>query len=366
MISTMLPSRKEMLAALYRRDPAYEGVFVIAVRSTGIFCRPNCPARPPAPENVEFFASPRDALFAGYRACLRCRPLEPAGAPPDWLRPLLAAADANPTRRFSDAEIRAQGVDPGRVRRWFHKHHGMTFQAYGRARRLAAALGQIKNGAPVLETALDQGYDSLSGFNAAFAQLFGVPPTIASHHRTPIATKRLLTPLGPMLACATPRGLCLLEFTDRRMLERQLKRIGRRLSGQPVPGPSPILDRTEVELARYFAGDLAAFGVPIDSPGSEFQQAVWTRLGKIPHGDTTTYGRIASELGRPTGARAVARAVGDNPIAILVPCHRVVGSDGRLTGYGGGLWRKQKLLSHEAGEKLAGPWTADDRVSASR
>ena len=93
---------------------------------------------------------------------------------------------------------------------------------------------------------------------------------------------------------------------------------------------------------------------------------MWTRLGKIPHGDTTTYGRIASELGRPTGARAVARAVGDNPIAILVPCHRVVGSDGRLTGYGGGLWRKQKLLSHEAGEKLAGPWTADARVSASR
>jgi len=121
----------------------------------------------------------------------------------------------------------------------------------GRARRLATAFGHIRNGAPVLETALDQGYDSLSGFNAAFAHLFGVPPRAAARERTPIAMRRMLTPLGPMLACATPAGLCLLEFADRRMLERQLRRIGRRLAGLPVPGPSPILDRTAAVLERY-------------------------------------------------------------------------------------------------------------------
>jgi AraC family transcriptional regulator of adaptative response/methylated-DNA-[protein]-cysteine methyltransferase len=263
----------------------------------------------------------------------------------------MQAVDEEPARRFTDQDIRTRGLDPDRVRRWFQAHHGMTFQAYGRARRLAAALTQIREGAPVLETALDQGYDSLSGFNSAFAQLFGVSPKIAARDRTPIASRRILTPLGPMVACATPTGLCLLEFADRRMLELQLRRIGRRLAGRPVPGPSPILDRTESVLERYFAGDRAAT-VPLAAPGTPFQHAVWQRLLRIPHGATTTYGTIAAELGRPSGARAVARAVGDNPIAILVPCHRVVGSDGRLTGYGGGLWRKQKLLAHEAGTRL--------------
>ncbi len=162
-----------------------------------------------------------------------------------------------------------------------------------------------------------------------------------------------------------PRGLCLLEFVDRRMLERQLS-ASTGSSAPPSARSEPHFDRSEAELSRYFAGDLAAFSVPLVPQAPSSSREVWSASHDPATARHHHSGR-ASELGRPTGAiRAVARAMGDNRIAILVPCHRVVGSDGSLTGYGGGLWRKQKLLSHEAGEKLAGPWTADDRVSASR
>src|SRR5690606_21106526 len=136
MLHTTLPDRDEMLAAFERRDAGYEGVFVTAVRTTGVFCRPTCPARRPRPENVEFFTSAREALTAGYRPCLRCRPLEAAGAVPEWLRPLLAEVEASPDRRFTDSELRDRELDPVRVRRWFQARHGLTFHAYVRARRL--------------------------------------------------------------------------------------------------------------------------------------------------------------------------------------------------------------------------------------
>ena len=346
MTLALLPPNVEMYGALLRRDSSYEGLFVVAVKTTGIFCRPTCPARKPKPENVEYFPGVRDALLAGYRACLRCRPMEPAGAAPTWLQTLLAELEADPELRVRDEGLRARGLEPARVRRWFQTHHGMTFHAYQRARRLGHALAQIRQGADLTDSGFGAGYESTSGFRGAFAKLFGDAPG-RSRSTTSVLVNRILTPLGAMIAAATEQHLLLLEFADRRMLETQIKRLRSLLGAVFVPGDNPVLAQTQREVAEYFAGERTDFEVPITLPGTEFQRAVWAGLQTIPYGETRSYGQQAEIIGRPAAVRAVGRANGDNRLAIIVPCHRVVGADGALTGYGGQLWRKRALLELE-------------------
>jgi AraC family transcriptional regulator of adaptative response/methylated-DNA-[protein]-cysteine methyltransferase len=346
MHTTTAPSATQMLAAVMARDDSFDGLFVTAVHTTGIFCRPSCPAKKPRPENISFYPSAREALVAGYRPCLRCRPLEAAGSTPEWLRPLLAEVEGEPTRRWRDADLRRLKLNPDRVRRWFLAQHSMTFHAYTRARRLGLALGRIQGGDPVTTAALDHGYDSLSGFNDAFRRLFGDAPTRSARVKV-LAVRRLPTALGAMVAAAGDGGLHLLEFADRRMLETQIRRLRRRGAVAFVPGNHPVLEQTARELEEYFAGKRRKFTVPLASDGTEFQMAVWQELLRIPYGTTVSYAQLARSLGQPTAVRAVARANGDNRLAILIPCHRVIGADGQLTGYGGGLWRKQRLLELE-------------------
>lgn len=335
-----------MVEAFLHRDATYEGVFFTAVKTTGIFCRPTCPAKKPLPVNVEFFATAQTALLAGFRPCMRCRPLEPRGTSPEWLRTLLGRIEEDPTRRWRDADLRAMGLRPERIRRWFQANHGMTFHAFHRARRLGIALGEIQGGAGVARAAFEHGYDSLSAFNEAFKRMLGEPPRSA-RRSTRLLVTRIPTPLGPMVACATDDALCLLEFDDRRMLETQLKRLRSHFNAHFVPGVNGVLQNVADELEKYFSGALEQFTVPLDARGTPFQQVVWDSLRTIPAGKTVSYKEVAASIGRRTAVRAVARANGDNRIAILIPCHRVVGSDGRLTGYGGGLWRKKRLLAVE-------------------
>jgi AraC family transcriptional regulator of adaptative response/methylated-DNA-[protein]-cysteine methyltransferase len=352
-----LPPHSVMLEAFLARDSSYEGVFVTAVSTTGIFCRPTCTARRPLPEHLLFFATPREAILAGYRPCLRCRPLEQTGEAPDWLQPLLAAVEADPARKWSDGEVRRQGFSPERVRRWFRRHHGMTFQAYHRARRLSSALGAMRAGDSVGRAAFEAGYDSLSGFQDAFRQQFGAAPTALD--RAPlIEVTRLATPLGPILLGAAEDALVLLEFVDRRQLAAQIRRIGRRLGAVFAPGTGPLIESAAEQLGSYFGGARRRFDLPIRLVGSDFERAVWNRLLEIPYGETRSYADVARSVGRPSAVRAVGRANGMNALAIVVPCHRVVGSDGRLVGYGGGLWRKERLLELERG----GP--TDSRTSS--
>jgi AraC family transcriptional regulator of adaptative response/methylated-DNA-[protein]-cysteine methyltransferase len=347
MSTRTLPAHEEMLDAFQNRNATYDGVFFTGVRTTGIFCRPVCPARKPKPQHVEFFATARDALYSGYRPCRRCRPMEPTGSPPAWLRGLLLDLDEDPTRRWTDRDLRQRGLHPDRVRRWFQRQHGMTFHAYGRARRLGLALEQIREGAGVSTTAYGHGYESLSGFNEAFRQLVGAAPK-AGETGIVLQMTLVLTPLGPMIAGGSEEALYFFEFSDRSRLEKQLERLRARLDCVLVPGDNDLLKRTTAEIKAYFAGKLGRFSIPLVAPGTDFQQTVWKKLQEIPFGETRSYADVARAIGRPSAVRAVARANGDNRMAIFIPCHRVVGSDGRLTGYGGGLWRKQHLLDLES------------------
>jgi AraC family transcriptional regulator of adaptative response/methylated-DNA-[protein]-cysteine methyltransferase len=346
MITRELPPEPVMLEAFLRRDASFDGIFVTAVHTTGIFCRPTCPAKKPLPKNVSFFNTAREALLAGFRPCLRCRPLEPTGSTPDWLRPLLEEIEADPARRWTDQQVRGRGLSPERVRRWFKRNHGMTFQAYSRARRLTAALGHVQVGARVGRAAFEVGYESLSGFQEAFRQYFGESPS-ALGGASVVRVTRITTPLGPMLAGATDEALCLLEFADRRMLPTQVKRIRRRLGAVFVPDRNDVIDGLEEELHAYFSGGLRTFETPLELCGTDFQRRVWLSLRGIPYGETRSYGELATTLGRGRAVRALGRANGANALAIVVPCHRVVGADGRLVGYGGGLWRKRRLLELE-------------------
>ncbi len=346
MIDAKMPPVHEMYKALERRDCGYDGVFFTAVRTTGIFCRPSCPAKTPGRQNVEFYRSTHDALVAGYRPCKRCRPMEPNGNTPPWLEELIGRVEQDPARRWSDADLRALSIDPTRVRRWFRANHGMTFHAFQRARRLGLALDQIRQGLPLTGAAYNHGYESLSGFRDAFERIFGATPG-RSRTATPMWVGRLLTPLGPMVAGATDEGICLLEFADRSTLEAQLRRLRSHLDCVAVPGDHPHLTQLEDEITRYFEGTLQQFSLELVVPGTTFQRAAWRALRAIPYGQTRTYEDQARSIGKPTAVRAVGRVNADNRIAILIPCHRVIRSNGALSGYGGGAWRKQFLIDLE-------------------
>ena len=341
-----MPPDREMQRAYLRSDASYDGVFVVAVRTTSVFCRPSCPARKPLPRNVEYFASARAALFSGYRPCKRCRPMHTDGRPPGWVSRLLAEVERRPTSRIRDADLRAMSIDPTRARRFFNRHYGMTFQAYNRARRMGQALRRIRNGAHLSEVAMDQGFESDSGFRDAFARIIGRPPG-RSRDSGCIVSCMLESPIGPLIACASESAVCLLEFTDRVALESQLAVVRRRFDCAVVPGRNQPLARLADELARYFAGTLAEFAVPITYPGTPFQVAVWDQLRRIPYGQTWSYEQLARRAGRPGAHRAAGAANGRNRLAILIPCHRVVNKSGQLGGYGGGLWRKRFLLDLE-------------------
>jgi AraC family transcriptional regulator, regulatory protein of adaptative response / methylated-DNA-[protein]-cysteine methyltransferase len=358
-----LPSTREMEQAVQESDATYDGVFYVAVRTTGIFCRPSCRARKPLPKNCEYFATVREALFAGYRPCKRCRPLETNGRPPDWVRHLLAEVDRDPKARLRDADLRLRAIDPARARRYFLQHYGMTFQAYCRGRRMGDALTQIRDGIGLDDVVFGHGYESPSGFREAFARTFGKPPG-RSRDADCIVVTWVEGPLGPIIAGATARGICLVEFTDRRMLETQFQTLRRRFKCAVVPGDHEHLDQLKEELARYFDGKLTRFQVPLVYPGSPFQEAVWNGLLKIPYGETCSYEELACNIGSPGAQRAVGHANGQNRIGIVIPCHRVVNKDGRLGGYGGGLWRKQFLLDLERGVIGKRAPKAMDSVSA--
>jgi AraC family transcriptional regulator of adaptative response/methylated-DNA-[protein]-cysteine methyltransferase len=340
-----LPPIAEMQRAYLERDAGYNGLFFLGVRSTAIFCRPTCPARKPLPKNVEYFATAKEALAAGYRPCKRCRPLD-SDERPAWVAKLLTELERDPSSRITDGDLAARGIDPATVRRYFLRHFGMTFQAYARSRRLTGALGRIREGKTLDSAGFDSDYDSSSGFRDAFVRTFGTSPGNCNNSDC-VFVSWLQSPFGPLIAGATSAGVCLLEFSDRQILEAQFATVRKHFEAPVVPGTNEHLKQLEAELAAYFGGTLRKFSIPLIYPGTSFQQRVWKELLRIPYGETRSYEDVAVAIGAAGAQRAVGHANGLNRIAIVIPCHRVVNKGGKLGGYGGGLRRKQFLLDLE-------------------
>ncbi|NQT58964.1 MAG: methylated-DNA--[protein]-cysteine S-methyltransferase [Bacteroidetes bacterium] len=337
---------QEKYNAITKMDSSYEGIIITAVKTTGIFCRPTCRARKPKPENVEFYNTVQEALQNGYRPCKICKPMEKQDETPEYIRNILQELQENSYLRIKDYDLWKRGIEPSQIRRWFKKYHNMTFHSYQRMLRINAAFNSIKQGNSVTTAAFSSGYESLSSFNEGYRSIFGEPPT-KTQEKSVLNIVRFTTPIGPMFACASSTGVCLLEFTDRRMLETEFKDLCRRLNAAILPGENIHLSQVQSEVGEYFSGKRKSFTVPLHTPGTEFQNLVWSMLQEIPYGETRSYKQQSIAIGKPKAVRAVASANGFNRISIIIPCHRVIGSDGSLTGYGGGLHRKKWLLDFE-------------------
>lgn len=342
----MRVTHEEYYQALIEKNSEYEGLFYVGVTSTGVFCRPTCTARKPKFENCEFFKTAQQALLAGYRPCKRCRPLSPRDHAPEYIHRLVEAVEAHPERKWRSEDVRDFYIHPSTARRQFKKRFGMTFVEYARARRVGLAMKQIKDGESVLDAQITAGFKSGSGFRDAFSRIMGDAPSLVDHDRV-LEAAWIDTRLGAMIAIADEERLYLLEFVDRRALEREIERLREKAKAAIIPGRTTLVDQVEAEVRQYFAGELREFRTPVAHLGTTFQRLVWDALKRIPFGETRSYSEIAEAVGKPSAVRAVAQANGANPLALIVPCHRVINANGDFGGYGGGLTRKKWLIHHE-------------------
>jgi AraC family transcriptional regulator of adaptative response/methylated-DNA-[protein]-cysteine methyltransferase len=340
-------TKQEFYQALLTKNVHYEGLFFVGVKTTGVFCRPTCPARKPKFMNCEFYKTAREALLAAYRPCLRCRPLSHPNQVSELVRSLVEAIEENPEKRWKDRDFKELSVDASTARRQFKKRFGMTFVEYARSRRMGIAMKQIRAGEAIIDAQLSTGYESSSGFRDAFSKIMGSAPTKFDKHSPILKASWLDTPLGPMLAISDEEALYLLEFVDRRGLEREIERLRLKTKAAIIPGNTPPIILIEKELKSYFEGTLQEFKTPIHLLGSSFQKLVWEELSCIPYGQTRSYVDQAKAVGKPTACRAVANANGANQITIVIPCHRIIKANGDLGGYGGGIARKKWLIEHE-------------------
>ncbi len=324
------------------KDRRFDGTFVTGVHSTGIYCRPSCPARAPKRENVAFYATPAQAEAAGLRACLRCRPDSVA-------RDEAAVAEAIRLLRDADAPVpldrlaATAGYSPAHFQRLFKRDVGLSPAAYGRALRMERAAEALSAGGRVTDAAFDAGFNAPSRFYAASGERLGMTPSAWSHGGRGVTIRWAVvaTSLGAILVAATEKGVCRVSFNEERAA------LTRRF-------PHAKLIEGGEQFAALLAEVIAAVeqpgesrSIPLDVQGTAFQEAVWRELRRIPPGETRSYAQIAAATGRPGAVRAAGSANGANNVAVLIPCHRVIRSDGSLGGYAYGLEIKRALLKRE-------------------
>lgn len=334
-------------AAFERRDRSWDGRVIGAVRTTGIYCKPSCPARRPKREHVEFFLDGESARAAGYRSCMRCKPDEVG-------REALAVTKAvklieKTEEAISLSELaEAVGYAPHHFQRVFTRALGVSPAGYWRGLRAKRAAEALEESEQVTEAIYEAGYSGPSRFYADAKERLGMTPSAwrdggrgETIHWTVVDSA-----LGPLLVATTPKGICRLTFDES---DSALRRNF----------PNATLVKDDGSMAELVEGVLTAIDhpqsapdLPIDVRGTAFQEAVWRELRKIPLGETRSYSDIACAIGDPKATRAVGTANGSNPVAVLVPCHRVIRSDGTLGGYAGGLDRKRKLLKAEGADPL--------------
>jgi AraC family transcriptional regulator of adaptative response/methylated-DNA-[protein]-cysteine methyltransferase len=357
-----LPSHDALYDALLARDARYDGQAFVCVSTTGVFCRLTCPARKPKLEHCTFYASIGECIEAGFRPCKRCHPLKAAASADPIIAALLNALDQQPDVRWSERLVEQLGYDLSTVRRSFKRHFGMTFLDMARQRRIREGFETLATGGKVITAQHEASFESASAFRAAFARLLGCAPSNLRPGRHLCATW-IPTPLGDMIAVSSRGHLHLLEFVDRKGLRTELHRMQASSREGIGIGQMPPSEQAAEELANFFAARSGRFTTPLAQDGSPFTRLVWAALRDIPVGETRSYADVARQVGRPKAVRAVARANGANQIALMVPCHRVIGADGSLTGYGGGLWRKQRLIEIERQLKQTANGAKDGRAS---
>lgn len=335
--------------AVTTRNRDTDGRFVYAVRSTGIYCRPSCPSRKPYRDRVEFFETPGDAERAGYRACRRCRPIEGRPADP-WIEKIrracvyLSNVDGHPSLATLAARI---GGSPYHLQRNFKRIVGLTPREYAAACRLRTVKWRLRAGRDVTSAMFEAGYGSSSRFYERAAPLLGMPPKTYQRGGAGMNVRYTIvtSPLGRLLVAATPRGVCAVAMgeSDQR-LERALHAEYPAAAIQPDRGSLGGWTR---RILAHLAGRVPRLDLPVDVQATAFQWKVWTALAAIPRGGTRSYADVASAIGRPHAARAVARACATNPVALAIPCHRVVPAAGGVGGYRWGAARKRALLARE-------------------
>lgn len=348
--TSQLTTEDERWQAIVNRDQSADGRFVLAVHTTGIFCRPGCPARTPRRENTSFFESPLEALRAGFRPCKRCKP---TGESISGLHRQIVDAARRSIER-SDTRIRLDdlaaeaGMSPWHFHRVFRSVTGMTPAQYQRGHRSARLRDTLTEAPSVTYAMNDVGYGSSSQFYATAGKDLGMTPTA---YRSGGKGERIRfgivkTWLGYLLVAATERGICSLQIGDseQEMQERLRATFPQAELLEDDPEFQRVIEAA-VALAERPSGHV---DLPLDMKGTEFQHRVWNALRQIPAGSTLTYSELAEAIGSPKAIRAVAKACADNPVPLLVPCHRVIGKNGKLTGYRYGVARKQALLEREA------------------
>lgn len=333
-------------AAVLNRDPAADGAFVFAVRSTGIYCRPSCPARRPRTDQVRFFATPAAAERQGFRPCKRCRPN--AQAAPSLVERACRYLEANLDRRVSLAELAGElDISPHHLHRTFKQHVGITPRQYAEAQRLTRFKREVAESDNITGAIYGAGYGSSSRLYEQAPGLLGMTPATYRKRGQGMTIRHTIvdSPLGRLLVGATTAGISAVSLGDDDAgLERELR----------AEYPAAELVRDDEGLAAWvnailgqLDGERPATDLPLDVQATAFQRRVWQELRTIPPGDRRSYTEVARRLGNPKAARAVAQACARNPVALVVPCHRVVRESGDPGGYRWGTDRKQALLAHE-------------------
>ena len=328
-------------AAFLRRDRSLDGQFVGAVKTTRIFCKPSCPVRHPLPKNVEFYATNDEAIAAGYRACMRCRPQDVARDEIAVAKALeILAQDDPPSLEILASEV---GYAPHHFHRLFKRHVGITPAAYARGLRGQRAQSVLAASVRVTDAIYDAGYSGPSQFYADMKGQLGMTPSAWKNGGAGAVIRYAVadTSLGKMLVAATDVGICRLSFDED---ETELRR---RFPNASIQAGGAALDEVVRGAVSAVERPSQMPDLPLDVAGTAFQQAVWAELRRIPAGETRSYAQIAAAVGSPNAVRAAGSANGANNVAVLIPCHRVIRSDGTLGGYAYGLERKEKLLKLE-------------------
>ena len=336
--------------AVRRRDPAFDGKFFFAVRTTGVYCRPSCASRAAKRENVSFYATAEAAERAGYRACKRCRPDKLGAADPkvEAVRKaceMIATAEEAP--KLADLAARA-GMSPFHFHRLFKTVAGVTPKAYAAQMQARRAADRLLTAGTVTEAIYDAGFNSSSRFYETAAARLGMTPTAARRGGEGASIRFAIgqASLGAVLVAATDKGVCAITLGDHPdVLARELQD---RFPRAELVGGDAAFERMVAMVVGLVEAPGQRLDLPLDIRGTAFQERVWQALRAIPPGRTATYAEIARAVGQPKAVRAVAQACAANPLAVAIPCHRVVRTDGDLSGYRWGVERKRELLAREA------------------